>query len=690
MDKKSRLNQTIENDPNSIPKVIIKFHNEVKLPYVDNLEKYLVENDLAPWEDLFSKFPGISIQRIYISLSPERVQELEDRAFAKRPTSERPNLLKFFMIVSPPDTDLQALVEAIKEWKIIQLAYIPFSLETPTDLPSRPALLQSRQIHLAPAPESIGAEAAWLTPSADGRNMQFIDLERGWVLGHENFLATRANPNSSVFSILEPATSQLSTIGELMAHGSSVLGTVAAPDIGGTTIGIAFKASGRVVSINRIPTGEAINNALLTAVAQLNEGDVLLIEAQAKDLSTLTLWPVEVNLLEYQEIRTAVHLNIIVIEPAGNGRENSALEAHGNDLGMFTIPGADPDTVVHILDRGRPAEFRDSGAILVGSGSHADPHFRMTKTLDNSESNFGNRIDCYAWGQEIKTTGGPNQNDYEHSFGSTSGASAMIAGAALIVQGLAKAHLKGDNPTNRTFLPETLRGILGSFDPLTRQPWRRPAPDDHPPYGTKSKDPLVDLIGVMPDLIKIIDKKLGLGPDIFLRDFLGDTGDPHARSISSSPDVIVKNARVRNYNIVLGHGSPNQNLNKLGEKVVKNGNAKYIYVRVTNRGRTPAQNVQVTVYWSELATLRTAGMWRMIGSNTIASIPAGEMRVCEILWRDTRTNPVPPAGSYCFVGMAGNTRDPAPSNPATFASWNNYYSFVRQFNNVTRCNFTCS
>jgi hypothetical protein len=267
----------------------------------------------------------------------------------------------------------------------------------------------------------------------------------------------------------------------------------------------------------------------------------------------------------------------------------------------------------------------------------------------------------------------------------------MIAGAALIVQGLAKAHLKGDNPTNRTFLPETLRGILGSFDPLTRQPWRRPAPDDHPPYGTKSNDPLVDLIGVMPDLIKIIDKKLGLGPDIFLRDFLGDTGHPHAGLISSSPDVIVRNTQMLDYNGIggFGQGSPNQNLDGLGEMVIKNGSPKYIYARVTNRGETPAQNVQVTVYWSEVSTLLTPGMWNMIGSSTIASIPAGAMRVCEIVWSDGNLspNPIPPSGHYCFVGIAGNTRDPAPINPAAFASWNDYYSFIRQFNNVTWCNF---
>ena len=508
MEKKDGFEHYTDDDAEPLPRVIVKFKYEYRLPYIDNLEKYIIENKLATEEELLGQFPGISINRIYVSVLPEQVQRIEDQAFANVPLSERPQLLTFFMIDSPPGTDRYALVESLKKLNITELAYVPFSIASPPDSPNNTHAYQSFQKQLDPAPESIGAQVAWPTPNADGTGMKFIDLERGWILDHEDFLDPAG---SSVFSIADPATSQLLSPADpnydyYVAHGTSVLGTVDAPDYSGNIIGIAYKASGRVISINRVNKGEDIHDAIIKAVDPLLpnplvEGDVLLIEAQAMDPVTYRLWPVEVNLLEYLEILTATHKNIVVIEPAGNGidpKYGGAIGDSGNDLDSFTING------VRILNRNIPSEFRaDSGAIVVGSATATIPPDRMVRTADNPESNYGSRVDCYALGEQISTTGGPYTDSYGDMFGGTSGASAMIASVALIVQGVAKACNRGNNP-NRTYSPIELRKILGSFDPLTNQPWRRAAPNDIPPYGTKSNNPAIDLIGVMPDLQKII------------------------------------------------------------------------------------------------------------------------------------------------------------------------------------------
>jgi len=182
---------------------------------------------------------------------------------------------------------------------------------------------------------------------------------------------------------------------------------------------------------------------------------VLLLEAQDLDpAGAPSWWPVEIAELTYQAIKAATDAGIIVIEPAGNG---------GNDLDNYTnLQGQ------RIFDR----NFRDSGAIMVGAGSSANPH----TCLDFS--NFGNRVDCYAWGENIDTT---DFNDYTTSFDGTSGASAIIAGAALIVQGLAKQSL------GRPFTPQELRGILTA-------------------NGTPLAGNVRNLIGVMPDLQAIISQ----------------------------------------------------------------------------------------------------------------------------------------------------------------------------------------
>src|SRR5664279_1254155 len=86
--------------------------------------------------------------------------------------------------------------------------------------------------------------------------------------------------------------------------------------------------------------------------------------------------------------------------------------------------------------------------------------------------------------------------------------------------------------------------------------------------GTASAAPATDLIGVMPDLQAIVQTTLNLGfDDVYLRDFAGDTGDPHSGPLSTSPDIIVLPAGVDNF----------------------------IYARVRNRGSKAGVNAQVTV-----------------------------------------------------------------------------------------------
>jgi hypothetical protein len=90
-------------------------------------------------------------------------------------------------------------------------------------------------------------------------------------------------------------------------------------------------------------------------------------------------------------------------------------------------------------------------------------------------------------------------------FGATSGGAAIIAGAALVVQGIADARL------GYCFGPRQLRALLSD-----------------PALGTVSNDPPNDKLGVMPNLRSIIESDaLAVGQDVYIRDFVGDGGDPH-------------------------------------------------------------------------------------------------------------------------------------------------------------------
>ena len=64
-------------------------------------------------------------------------------------------------------------------------------------------------------------------------------------------------------------------------------------------------------------------------------------------------------------------------------------------------------------------------------------------------SNFGSRIDCHAWGENVATTGftASNPNTFVTNFAGTSAAGAIVAGAAALVQSARMAnHLKPLTP----------------------------------------------------------------------------------------------------------------------------------------------------------------------------------------------------------------------------------------------------
>ncbi|MFX1475550.1 MAG: S8 family peptidase [Promethearchaeota archaeon] len=626
-------------------RVVVKFHDYISLPYEDGVEKL----QIGPWQQLVKEFPGITLTRLFTSLKPAEIVDLIDRATELDQTYQPANLLTYFVVDCPPEVDPERLAKAFLAWETVQTAYVegrpgpPPQVINAANDPRWP-----NQGYLDPAPNGINAEFAW--PEADGTGftggggaaIQFVDLEQGWTLNHQDLNAAGITLISGVNQAY-------------FDHGTSVLGDVVAVDNAVGCVGIAPHASASVVSEWRNATTYNPSDAILSAIAVLSFGDMLLLETQHWPPGGGLPFPKEIEQAVFDSIRLGIALGIIIVEAAGNG---------DRDLDAFADAGGN-----QIFNRGSAA-FRDSGAIMVGAGSSTTPHRRIAPPGWAWGSNFGSRIDCYAWGEDVDTlttnNAGTSTTQYTTTFGGTSSASSIVAGAALIVQGIAEANL------GYRFSPQQLRSILSNADPAAGN--------------TQSNNPAWDRIGVMPNLQAIIQNVLNATPDVYIRDFVGDTGDPHYGAISASPDIILLPNEVADPQISFGEGSGTENSSTLGYEATAN-QENYIYVRVRNRGGSPAINVVATVFWSPVATLITPDLWTLVDSVTIPNVPNGVPGVLtvsdKISWP---ANKIPGEGHYCFVGLIGNEQDPAP-NPADFLDWDNFCRFIRENNNVTWRNF---
>ncbi len=653
----------VEINESAYPRrVVVKFQDSLDVPYEDGVEKDFPEDMRKQWEELVKTFPGITLKRLYTTTSPDRIRELVNQAIKLDPDYRPPNFLTYFVIDVPPEADPFALAEALSKWETVEHAYVESIPAPPPIVPTNinPELIHQRYLYrpTVSAPGSTnpggiyaystiaGDLSAWTVSGGSGEGVTFIDIEKGWILNHPNLVDPVTNlPRISLIDGVNYSEK---------AHGTSVLGILAAQDNATGCVGIAYKSTAKVVSAWQ-PTSSTpvwnIPNAIMSATNALMFGDVLLLELQI--ITSGTEVPVELESANFAGIRLATALGIVVVEAAGNG--GVSLKTRVNNLGK------------HILDPSIKNEYKDSGAIMVGA---ADPLGNQAPRL--SSSNYGDRVDCFAWGSQVTTTTDPTDpvedpdgDGYTAAFSGTSSASAIVAGAAIVAQGMAE---------------QNLGYRLGSFQ--LRDLLKR--------IGTHPVSPPNQEIGVMPNLQAFINNGLYLTPDVFVRDHVGDDGDPHTGAISASPDVIVRPAgSVANPNTAFG-GSATFSDNTLGSQVV-GGQNHVVYVRVLNRGGSSASGTKATVYYAYPSTLVTPNLWTKIGTSANPiNVPISTTALTVLDPIQWPAAAIPGAGHYCFIATIGSNADPDPiPDPAnlTNLTLNDFQNIIRRNNNVTWRNF---
>lgn len=504
-----------------------------------------------------------------------------------------------------------------------------------------------------------------------GAGVGFIDLEAAWHLGHSDL---------SAVSIAAQPIWNFNCFNDVGArsHGTRSLGVVVGADNERGVVGIAPRATFYgVVSRAEIDTSSVladpnkcadITGAIVAAVHKMNPGDVLLTEVQTVAGTTTAqgvlfdFAPIEIVDLWFDALRYAAGYGVTVIEPAGNG--NFDLDSPGWTWNMGG----------RSLDRdGGGAAFKDSGAVMVsGCSAKVNSESERLHTAD-AGVNSGSRIDCYGWMTDVGSTDVTNSgaDSYDGTYGGTSAASAMIAGAAILVQEMYRSSHAGNSAS-----PMQVRQLLSAYG--------------SPVKGTGR---------VVPDL-ELVAGAVGALPDVFVRDSVDDDGTVPSSMVSMSPDIIIRNSPIADPDGAFGNGSGFEDAFLDNDDIVPDA-VNYVFVRVRNRNTVAAGAVRATVYWADTMVFVPPTEWSEIDTTAeapVAAAPAegvpGPVRILGPLewWPVSGASPPQcPASHGCLVAVIDAVGDPRPavfpSLGGLVTSWTNFTDIIGANNNLAYRNF---
>ncbi len=436
--------------------ILVKFSDAARARLDENGQLNLMLGETE--EDLISLFEdgGFSLKPLFAEAAARQLDALAGRA-AKLTGFAQPDMRGMF-VVEPSDQAAKNVLALAKRFNVLQAVELVFieAADRPLDPPPAdfaPATgnFVGRQGYRGPDP-GIDIDYAWLC-NALGQGVRISDCEYFYRSDHEDLVdAGIVNRSRGPYDNSNPPG--------WLEHGTAVLGILGAPDNGYGITGLVPESDLEFHSEDHTgPDPGSLSKrqqAILDALANSDPGDVVLLEMQR----TLSgdgggLAPAETDPVVFLITALGTGSGVIVVAAAGN--ENVDLD------------GANPAVATW---RG----WGDSGAIIVGSGSSTVAHDKRPS------SSFGSRVDVHAWGTNILTTGygslvgdpelgGDARQRYRRSFGGTSGASALVAGACGSIQSFAIAlvHRNALSPNEmRTLLrttgiPQGAGGNVGPF-----------------------------------------------------------------------------------------------------------------------------------------------------------------------------------------------------------------------------------
>ncbi len=438
--------------------IVIRLDREVRADDFQELGEAARASELHELADLLERI-GVRVPRLITTSSVPEIREQEERA---RDSDWPPleSLTQYWrMDLGPQKADLPLLAERLASLPGVELAYVetpllesgPAGVISPGSGTSAEAHVQAATSYLDAAANGINARYAWNRDSR-GSDVRVLDVEQAWNFRHEAIVHLARDPifgRSSARNALDDGS-----------HGTAVLGILAGQRSGENpgVDGICPKAEVLTASHYDGDSLMHVAAALDKAHKTLRPGDVVLLE-----VTNGAGYPIERDLAVRAKLRNLAADGIVVVEAAGNAATQLERLPKQAGKGSFVV-----------------SEQNDSGAILVGSARATLVDGRYARL---GSSNFGSRVNCFAWGERVFTSGcasaGCASPDTAYRyFGGTSAASAIVAGAVVLIQSLRR------DESRRPLRPRELRELMSD-----------------PAHGTSA---VGGWIGVMPDVERVI------------------------------------------------------------------------------------------------------------------------------------------------------------------------------------------
>lgn len=384
----------------------------------------------------------------------------------------------YYVDIADP-SDAISLLRELKNVDGVEMAY-PAIKPVITDAQLVTPSLTDLQDYLYDGPGGLNAQAMW-NRGIEGSNVYLIDYEDGLNVAHEDLNLVASNYSSGGNYYYEPSCLPgIADCGAQVAHGTAVASILVGRNNDYGMRGFAPEAHYLYARSSRgtdrfpydiINAVDGVDDPAVAWDDDVDPGSIWLIEVALGPTGSGTVagaanpqqgsLPLEAIPAHFHAIEMASAYGVTVVAAAGNGSVSL------DDPNIYYDP-----TLYNLSNR-------DSGSVLVGSSSGVG----MAKI---ESSNCGSPVDLFAWGQGVVSAGYPyagslpwnswnnelipapqnNQANkyYISNFGGTSSASAMIAGAAALVQ----SYVKDELGTRRFLMPAKMKEILAaSGDPQT-------------------------------------------------------------------------------------------------------------------------------------------------------------------------------------------------------------------------------